>query len=115
MKLQKCLARPREFLTSELLMSWILAGRQLHFLSSTICTYICYSRGEVPAVLKLIVRNQLMCVTSTLTGKSNSGAAMFHASFLLAIILSSAILRTNLHITAFGLCEEELDERYQNH
>lgn len=95
-------------------MSWILAGREIQ----QICNYTCYSRREVPAVLELSGRNQLMCVTSTLTGKSNSAAAMFDASFLLAMTLSSEILRTNLHITAFGLlklCEEELDERYQNH
>ena len=94
------------------------AGRKLHFLPSKICNNICYSLREVPAVLKLSGRNQLKCVTSTLTGKSNSAAAMFDASFLLAMTLSSLILRTNLHITAFGLLklrEEEPDERYQNH
>ena len=83
------------------------------FFTQQNCKYIWYSLREVPAVLELSGRNQLKRVTSTLTGKSNSAAAMFNASFLLAMTLSSAILRTNLHITAFGLLkllEEEPDE-----
>ena len=99
-------------------MSWILEGRELHFYPAKFVIISVTLVLEVPAVLELSGRNQLMCVMSTLTGKSNSDAAMFDASFLLATNLSSAILRTNLQITAFGLlklCEEELDERYQNH
>ena len=99
-------------------MSWILAGRGLHFYPAKFVIISVTLVLEVPAVLELSGRNQLMCVMSTLTGKSNSAAAMFDASFLLAMTLSSAILRTNLKIAAFGLlklCEEEIEERYQNH
>ena len=61
---------------------------------------------------------QMQAIAQAGHDASKHSAAMFDASFLLAMTLSSEILRTNLHITAFGLlklCEEELDERYQNH
>ena len=52
-------------------MSWILAGRGLHFYPAKFVIISVTLVLEVPAVLELSGRNQLMCVMSTLTGKSN--------------------------------------------
>ena len=59
MKLQQCLARPQEFLTSELLMSWILAGRRLHFYPAKFVIISVTLVLEVPAVLELSGRKGL--------------------------------------------------------